>query len=111
MACPTRLARVVAFAGLHHQHLLLGGEVNAAVLAVVGAALGSVADAVLAAQIFLDGFVDFVDGHALGNLEEPAAGFARDALQHCLAAAFVAHAAARRATATAASSDRKSTRL
>ena len=48
-------------------------------------AVGSVAQAVLVAEFFLDLGIDFADGLLLGNFKHAGAGFLGDSLQHLLA--------------------------
>src|SRR5271154_8518 len=71
--------------------------------------LGSVPEAVLIAQLFLDPAEDVLYRQFLGDLEEAAAGFLREALQDflavgtlCLPSAATAHAAMMSAHAASA---------
>src|SRR5690348_8098047 len=78
------LRRVVAFAGLDRQALLLGGQMNVAVAAVAIRQVGRVAEAVLVPQVLFDLLIDLLERLLLRNLEEAAAGFGRDLLQNFL---------------------------
>ena len=90
-ACPTvqrlRNGRVVAVAGLHHHAFALGGDFQLAESRPGVGFVGRVAQAVLAAQFFLDLLVDLFERHFLRDFKEAAAGFFGDALKDFLAVA------------------------
>src|SRR5215472_10075374 len=67
------LRGVVAFAGLDHQLLPFGHQVDAVIAAVLVGALWRVAQAVLVAQIFFDLGIDLVDRLLFRYLEKAAA--------------------------------------
>src|SRR5271167_4395748 len=77
--------RVVSLARLHDEVFIGGGQIDLVVARAGDRLVGGVAEAVLVAQLLLDLSVNLVDGLLLGNFEETAAGFARDALQDFLA--------------------------
>src|SRR5450759_3751932 len=85
---------VVAFAGLHDEALLFGGQTNPVVGAGGIAAIRRVSQTVLVPQILIDLVVHLGQGMFLRNLEETAAGLARDLLQHFLAVGRIHRAAA-----------------
>src|SRR5450759_471487 len=80
---------VVAFAGLHDEALLFGGQTNPVVGAGGIAAIRRVSQTVLVPQILIDLVVHLGQGLLLRNLEETAAGLARDLLQHFLAVGHI----------------------
>src|SRR5450756_1030970 len=85
---------VVAFAGLHGEALLFGGQTNPVVGAGGIGAIRRVSQTVLVPQILIDLVVHLGQGMFLRNLEETAAGLARDLLQHFLAVGRIHRAAA-----------------
>src|SRR5450759_5179484 len=75
-------AAVVAFAGLHGEALLFGGKANPVVGAGGVGAIRRIAQTVLVPQVLIDLVVHLGQGLFLRNLEETAAGLARDMFQH-----------------------------